>query len=160
LRRLKGLLLLAVLLAGLALPAAEEKKAEPDRWRRALERSLLFPGLGQLGEKQYAKAALFAASEIACLALVVVQIGKGNDVYWNYRNAASADDAVRWRRETERCDRRRNIAILGAAGVWVLNMVDMFTFAKKKYGRERSLALHPFYHHETQAFGAGVTCRF
>jgi len=51
LRRLRALLLLAALLAGPSLPAAEEKKAEPDPWRRALERSLLFPGLGQLGEK-------------------------------------------------------------------------------------------------------------
>ncbi len=70
--KIKALVLLAVLLAGLSLPAAEEKKAEPDRLRKALERSLLFPGLGQLAEKQYVKAAAFASAEIFCLVEVAV----------------------------------------------------------------------------------------
>jgi hypothetical protein len=154
------LLLLAVSLAVPGRLRGAETPSEDIRLRKALERSLLFPGLGQLYEKQYAKAALFAAAEIACLALVVVEIGRGNDAYRSYRDAASADDAARWRGATERCDRRRNTAILGAAGVWVLNMADMLVFAKKKYGGRRSLAFHPFYHHETQAYGAGITCRF
>lgn len=153
-------LLLAVLLAGSLALRGEEKKPEDARLRQALERSLLFPGLGQLYEKQYAKAALFAAAEVFCLAQVVISARAGNDAYRRYRAAADNDAATAWRRETERCDRRRNTAIMGAAGVWALNMVDMLVFAKKKYGRERSLAFHPFYHHETQAYGAGVTCRF
>jgi hypothetical protein len=156
--------LLSVLLAGLpAGPQAlrgEEKPAEDARLRKALERSLLFPGLGQLVEKQYAKAALFAAAEVFCLVQVVINARAGNDAYRRYRAAADGDAAVAWRRETTRCDRRRNTAILGAAGIWALNMVDIFVFAKKKYGRERSLSFHPFYHHEPQAYGAGVTCRF
>ena len=75
-------------------------------------------------------------------------------------HAATAADAWTWRRETERLDRRRNTAILAAAGIWVLNMADILVFTGKKYGREKSLAFHPFYHHENQAYGAGVTCRF
>ena len=155
-----ALLLLAVLLAGPPALRGEEKPPEDARLRRALERSLLFPGLGQLVEKQYVKAAFFAAAEVFCLVQVARGARAGNDAYRCYRGAADGDAAAAWRRETERCDRRRNTAILGAAGVWALNMVDMFTFAKKKYGRERSLVLHPFYHHETQAYGAGITCRF
>jgi len=160
LRRTLALLLLAALAAGPAALRGEEKPPEEPRLRRALERSLLFPGLGQLYEKQYAKAALFAALEVFCLARVVVDARAGNDAYRNYRAAADPAAAAAWRLETERCDRRRNTAILGAAGVWVLNMVDIFVFTRKKYGRERSLAFQPFYHHETHAYGAGVTCRF
>lgn len=143
-----------------ALLPAEEARPDDGRRRKALERSLLFPGLGQLYEKQYLKAALFASAEIACLVLVVVNIGKGNEAYRGYRNAQDMEAAVRWRGETERLDRRRNAAILAAAGVWALNMVDIFASARKKYGREKSLAFHPFYCHEHHAYGAGITCRF
>jgi hypothetical protein len=153
-------LLLALLAAPSDLRAEEEKPARDPRLRKALEKSLLFPGLGQLYEKQYAKAAIFGLAEAACLALVVVHIGKGNDAYWNYRQAATTADATAWRRETERLDRRRNTAILAAAGIWVLNLADILVFTGKKYGRERSLAFQPFYRHENQAYGAGVTCRF
>jgi Family of unknown function (DUF5683) len=160
LRRLKGLLLLAALLVGPSLPAAEEKKAEPDPWRRALERSLLFPGLGQLGEKQYVKAAVFASAEIFCLAQAFIQAGRGNDAYRGYRDARDAASATEWRLRTAACDRRRNTALLAAAGVWVCNMIDMFAFARKKYGPKAAVAFHPFYDHEHQAFGTGITCRF
>jgi len=162
LRRSAALLLLLALFLGRSLrgEGSGDKPPEDPRLRRALERSLLFPGLGQLAEKQYLKAALFAAAEVACLALVAVNIGKGGDAYWNYRGAATPADAVHWRSETERYDRRRNAAILAAAGVWVLNLIDIFVHAKKKYGRAKSLALHPFCHRESHAFGAGVTCRF
>jgi hypothetical protein len=160
LRRPLALLLLTALLAGSAALRGEDKPPEEPRLRKALERSLLFPGLGQLYEKQYAKAALFAALEVVCLAMVVVHARAGNDAYRRYRDAVAADAAAAWRLETERLDRRRNTAILGAAGVWVLNMADIFVFTRKKYGAERSLAVHPFYHHETHAYGAGITCRF
>lgn len=156
-RSLKGLLLLAVLLGGGLLPAEEEKKPEPDRLRRALERSLIFPGLGQLGEKQYVKAAVFASAEIFCLARAFIQAGKGNDAYRGYRDAADAASALEWRRLTEACDRRRNASLLAAAGVWVCNMIDIFVFAKKKYA---VVAFQPFYDHENQAFGAGFTYHF
>lgn len=160
-RRTAAWLLLAALAAAPgALPAEEEKPAQDPRLRQALVRSLLFPGLGQLHEKQVLKGVLFASAEVACLALAVVHAGRGNDAYWSYRQAATAGEATRWRAETERCDRRRNRAILAAAGVWVLNMADILVFAKRKYGRQRSLALHPFYDHASHAYGAGLTCRF
>jgi len=139
---------------------SEEKPAEEGRLRTVLERSLLFPGLGQLSEKQYLKAALFASAEILCLAQVVINAREGNDAYRRYRDARDIASSVAWREQTERCDRRRNTAILAAAGVWALNLVDIFIHAKKKYGQKRSLALHPYYRHENHAFGAGVACCF
>jgi hypothetical protein len=154
------LLLLLALLAAAGPLRGEEKKAEDPRLRKALERSLLFPGLGQLYEKQYLKAALFAAAEVACLALVAVNVDRGNAAYWDYRGAASAADAVARRRDTERYDRRRNTAILAAAGVWLLNMVDIFAHAKSKYGPGKAVAFYPFYQQESHAYGAGVVCRF
>ena len=134
------------------------RSPSPIACAKALEKSLLFPGLGQLAEKQYVKAAVFAAAEIFCLAQVVIHIGKGNEAYRNYRDAVDAAAAVEWRLQTEKYDRRRNTAILAGAGVWVLNMIDIFVFAKKKYGRNAVVAFHPYYNHENQAFGAGLRC--
>jgi hypothetical protein len=156
----KKALLLAVLAFGQLLGAAEAASPESTRLRKALEKSLLFPGLGQLAEKQYVKAAVFASGEIFCLALVVVNLGKGNDAYRSYRDATDRDEAAAWRLQTEKFDRRRNTAILAAAGVWVLNMIDIFVYAKKKYGRQPAVAFHPYYNHENQTFGAGLTCCF
>jgi len=147
-------------MAGQMLLAAEDLKPEPDRLRKALEKSLLFPGLGQLAEKQYVKAAVFASAEIFCLIKVAINIGKGNEAYRNYRDAKDPAAAVEWRLQTAKYDRRRNTAILAGAGVWVLNMIDIFVFAKKKYGRNAAVAFHPYYNHENQTFGAGFTCCF
>jgi hypothetical protein len=153
-------LLLAVLLVGPVLLLAENKNPEPDRLRKALGKSLLFPGLGQLAEKQYIKAAVFASAEIFFLARMVIHIGKGNEAYRNYRDAKDADAAAEWRRQTETLDRKRNIAILAGAGVWVANMIDIFIFAKKKYGRQAVVTFSPYYNHEKQTIGAGIRYRF
>jgi hypothetical protein len=154
--RKKALVLLVMLMAGQMLIAVEDLKPESDRLRKALERSLLFPGLGQLGEKQYVKAAFFASAEIFCLLQVFTNRAKGNDAYDEYRAAMDMTAAVEWRRRTEKFDRRRNAALLAGAGVWVLNMIDIFVFAKKKYGRNAAVAFHPYYDHENQAFGAAI----
>jgi len=156
----KVLVLLMVLMAGQMLSAGEELKPESDRLRKTLEKSLLFPGLGQLAEKQYVKAAVFATAEIFCLIKVAVNFGKGNEAYRNYRDALDAEAAVAWRQQTAKYDRRRNTAILAGTGVWVLNMIDIFVFAKKKYGRNAAVAFHPYYNHENQTFGAGFSCFF
>lgn len=128
--------------------------------RKALERSLLFPGLGQLGEKQYLKAALFGGAEIFCLAQVLILIGKGNDAYRNYRDAGDAAAVAEYRAQTEKYDKQRNTAILAAAGVWVLNMVDILIYAKKKYGRKAAIGFQPYYRHENKAIGAGLRLHF
>ena len=165
-RRKKWAWLLALLLAwGTVAPAQAGPPATapaPGKspLRKALERSLLFPGLGQLGEKQYVKAALFAGAEIFCLVEVVIFMSKGNDAYGHYRDAADPAAVVEFRRLTEKYDRRRNTAILAAAGVWVLNMIDIFVFAKKKYGKNAAVGFTPFYNHENKAIGAGLRFHF
>jgi hypothetical protein len=158
--------LLALLLAGqIMLPAqgvqpANNPPPEESPLRKALERSLLFPGLGQLGEKQYIKAALFGGAEIFCLARVLFFMGKGNSAYKKYRDAIDYESAVEFRLQTEKYDRRRNSAILAAAGVWVLNMIDIFIFAKKKYGKKAQIGFNPYYNHENKTIGAGMRFYF
>jgi hypothetical protein len=128
--------------------------------RKALERSLLFPGLGQLGEKQYVKAALFGGAEIFCLAQVLIFMGKGNSAYDDYRNATDPAAVIEFRSLTEKYDKQRNTAILAAAGVWVLNMIDILVFAKKKYGKKAAIGFQPYYNHENKTIGAGLRLHF
>ncbi|HSQ35684.1 MAG TPA: DUF5683 domain-containing protein [Candidatus Binatia bacterium] len=166
LSRKKAAWLPALLLAArLMLPAegaAPLAGARPEKTplRKALERSLLFPGLGQLGEKQYVKAALFAGGEIFCLVQVLVFMGKGNDAYRNYRDANDALAVTEFRSQTEKYDRQRNTAILAAAGIWALNMVDILVFAKKKYGRKTAIGFQPYYHHEKKTIGANLRIHY
>jgi len=141
-------------------PAGQPAPAAKNPLRKALERSLLFPGLGQLGEKQYAKAALFGGAEIFCLVEVLIYMSKGNAAYRDYRDALDPEDVIKFRRQTEEYDNNRNIAILAAAGVWVLNMVDMFVFAKKKYGKKAAVGFQPFYNHENKTIGASLRVGF
>lgn len=165
-QRKKWAWLPAVLLAAAIASPAQQSPAGAaaapvkDPLRRALERSLLFPGLGQLGEKQYLKAALFAGAEIFCLVEVLVFMDKGNDAYRDYRDATDAAAVIEFRALTEQYDNRRNVAILAAAGVWLLNMIDIFVFAKKKYGKKAAVGFQPFIRHEHRAIGAGLRVGF
>lgn len=160
----KAVWLLILLLAGQIMLVAEEMqpgKIQPspkDSLRKALEKSLVFPGLGQLAEKQYVKAAVFASAEILCLVQIFIFRSKGNDAYEQYRAAVDFEAVVEFRRQTEKYDKRRNTAILAAAGVWVLNMIDIFVFAKKKYGKKLSVGFQPYYDHENKTIG--VSMRF
>jgi len=162
----KAAWMLALLLAGrIMLPAQGAPPVNPPPpqktpLRKALERSLLFPGLGQLGEKQYVRAALFGGAEIFCLVQVLIFMGKGNDAYQNYHAATDPEAVIEFRSQTEKYDRRRNTAILAAAGIWALNMIDIFIFAKKKYGKKAAVAFRPYYNHENKTIGADMRWHF
>jgi hypothetical protein len=166
LRKKKAIWLLVFLLAGRIMSPAQGTqpenipKPEKSPLHKALEKSLLFPGLGQLSEKQYVKAALFGGAEILCLAQVLIFRGKGNGAYKKYRDASDYEAAVEFRSQTEKYDKRRNTAILAAAAVWVLNMIDIFVFAKKKYGKKAAIGLNPYYNHENKTIGAAMRLNF
>jgi len=158
--------LLILFLAGrLMAPAqgtAPEAVARPGKTplRKALERSLLFPGLGQLGEKQYVKAAVFGGGEIFCLLQVLIFMSKGNQAYRDYHDASDPLAVVEFRMRTETYDKKRKGAILAAAGIWVLNMVDILVFAKKKYGKKAAIGFQPYYNHENKTIGAGLRLHY
>ena len=56
----------------------------------------------------------------------------GNENYGLYKNAETMDDAVRYRRLTEKYDTRRNRFLLAAAAVWGLNLLDISLIVKNK----------------------------
>lgn len=124
-RKLSGFLIL-YLLTILPLKGEEEKKMS------SLEKSILFPGWGQISEKRYFEGIVFATSEIICLAGVFKNMREGNKYYKLYKNSDNTQDAIKFRELTIKFDKRRNRFIAGAITVWALNLLDMSLISKKR----------------------------
>lgn len=112
---------------------------QDDQKKKVLTKSLLYPGLGQLYEKQYVKGALFLAAETFCVVAAVINNHHGNRYYDKYREADNVEDAMAWREKTETYDKRRNLLIAAGVAVWVINMIDIYIYTKKKYKKGVSL---------------------
>lgn len=160
---LAGLLLLGLcdqLSSQAQTESAPGPSAEDQAITRVLKKSLFFPGFGQLAEKQYLKAALFAGGELFCLAAAFVSNHHGDDSYWQYRFADNEADAVAYRAATEKYDRRRNIYLLAGAGIWIVNLADILIHAKKKYKKKGALSLLPVLDHEKKTLALGLMLCF
>ena len=107
----------------------------------SLHKSLLFPGWGQMAEKRYVEGVLFLSAEIFALYKVFSYNHKGNRAYSQYKDATSVDDAVHFRQNTENYDKKRNQYLLVAAGVWVINLIDIYFIMKNKDKKASNLRL-------------------
>lgn len=107
----------------------------------SLHKSLLFPGWGQLAEKRYVEGIVFLSAEVFALYKVFSYNHKANRAYDQYKDAASIEDAVTQRQMTEDYDKKRNQYLLVAAGVWVVNLIDIYFIVKKKDNRGKNLRL-------------------
>jgi hypothetical protein len=136
-----------------------EKAADPAKGLGPLEKSLLVPGWGQLSEKRWLEGAFFLAAEAFCIVQALRLNKLGNSAYLAYKAAASLDDAVRLRQETERRDSRRNQYLLAGAAVWALNLLDIHLIVRGKEGAAKELTLR-FGHDTTQAIVAVAGFRF
>jgi len=114
---------------------------DTDRTFNSLKKSLLIPGWGQLAEKRYLEGAVFLAADLFCLYEVFNFNRKGNRYYKKYKEAGTIDDAVAFRELTEKYDKRRNIYMLAAAGVWALNLLDIYIIVKGKQNKKLKLKL-------------------
>ena len=121
-------------------PGSEETTEETKQASfTSLHKSLLWPGWGQLAEKRYVEGILFSAAEVFCVGEIIINNHKGNQEYKLYKNADNVQDAVKYRRSTEKYDTRRNQFILAAAGIWAVNLIDMYFIFKGKKSREKKL---------------------
>jgi hypothetical protein len=116
-------------------------KTPPEKKFTSLHKSLLFPGWGQLAERRYIEGFLFLSAEIFTFYKVLSYNHKGNRAYAQYRDADSVADATHFRQETEDFDKKRNQYLLVAAGVWVINLVDIYFIMKNKDQKGKNLRL-------------------
>ena len=142
----KGLSILLIVLFSciqICFPQSEGQvdKTELDKNFTSLKKSLLFPGWGQFAEKRYIEGVLFFAAEVFCLYSIFSNNYKGNKNYALYKDATNVDDAVKFRDLTEKFDTRRNISILAAAGVWVVNLIDIYLIVKSKEKKQLKMKI-------------------
>lgn len=121
-----------IIIVAFPLKGSSEVKGDLPEFKRPLELSLLFPGMGQIKEKKYLKGALLITSELYTIYKIIYNNGKGNSSYIKYKNALSKNDAVKYRREVEEFDKKRNIYIAAGIGIWVINLIDIYFHVKKK----------------------------
>ena len=119
----------------------EEKTTLNQKKTSSLQKSLILPGWGQIAEKRYIEGVLFLSAEIFCIYKIFSYNHKGNDYYDLYKKADNVSDATHYRDLTEKYDTKRNRFILAAAGVWIVNLIDIYFIVKRKDKKERNLRL-------------------
>ena len=134
--KIKSLLTCCCLLVFLAAPVSAGEDEAPEKIVEkelaSLKKSLFVPGWGQLAEKHYIEGAALLVAEIFCLYKVLANNHKGNENYGLYKEAPSVEEAIRLRELTETYDRRRNLFLLASAGVWAVNLIDIYVIVKNK----------------------------
>jgi hypothetical protein len=105
----------------------------------SLQKSLLFPGWGQIAEKRYIEGAIFLGATIFCLAEIFSYNHKGNANYDLYKAADNMEDTLKYRKLTEEYDTSRNQYILAAFGVWAVNLIDVYVIVKGRKNNPKNL---------------------
>jgi hypothetical protein len=121
--------------------ADEKEKTDQERSLGPLEKSLIVPGWGQFAEKRFVEGAAFLGAELFCLAEIFLSNHHGNENYSLYKQAATTEDAVRYRQLTEKYDTRRNQFLLAAAAVWAANLVDIYLIVRHKAKKESAFQI-------------------
>jgi len=122
----------------------QDAPAEPGL--SSLKKSLLIPGWGQLAEKRYVEGILFLGAEVFSLYQIFTNNHRGNTSYSQYQAADNVEDAARYRELTEDHDRKRNIFIMAAVGIWAVNLLDIYVIVKKKEKQKLKLQLQSVDH--------------
>lgn len=135
------LIVLFISLYGFAQDKASVEKISIERKFGSLQKSLLIPGWGQIAEKKYFEGILFLSAEIFYLYKTFSYNHKGNYYYERYRIADNVGDAIKYRELTEKYDVKRNKFILASAGIWAINLVDIYFIIKNKGKKLKSLKL-------------------
>ena len=119
----------------------EEKQSRIGSNFTSLQKSLLIPGWGQIEEKRYIEGIIFLSAEIFSIYKILKLDHTGNYYYDRYKKADNVDDAVKYRELTEKYDTKRNKFILVAAGIWTINLIDMYLITNKKEKKKEKLKL-------------------
>lgn len=138
---LLGMALLHLVFIPLFSQDTETTEVPPSHKFSSLHKSLLVPGWGQLAEKKYVEGIVFLMAELFALYKVLAKDHRGNQSYDQYKEADSVDDAVKFRELTEKYDTERNQYLLVAAGIWAVNLIDIYFIVKAKKKRENVLGL-------------------
>ncbi len=115
---------------------------------RGLWRSALIPGWGQMYKQSYFKGALFLAAEIGCVATALAFENQRSSYVNKARAAYSADAISFYQKKANNARNIRNGLIIGASGVYIVNLVDALVAKGKlryKKSKGKELAINPYF---------------
>jgi hypothetical protein len=124
-----SLALLSILPAAAAGEGSEKKPGE-----KTTAVTMFIPGIRQLQTGKYVKGTLFLCSFIGTAAGAFIYNKKGSDWYEKYRDSTNVDEITRFRAETEKSFKKRNLFMVGIFTVWLAHIIDLEFFKSKKTG--------------------------
>ncbi len=116
----------------------------------SLQKSVLVPGWGQFAERKYLDGLVFLAAETFLVIDIMSNNRRGNTNYSLYRQADNTEDAIKYRGLTEKYDKKRNVGMLIAAGVWAVNLLDISMIVRHKSKKGERLDLRMDKHDKGQ----------
>lgn len=111
----------------------EEKKEEPQPGG-AVSIVKFIPGVYQLKSKKFAKGGILFCAFSAAIVGAVIENKRGNDLYEKYLASEDPGEVMALRKQTEKKFKNRNYYIAGTLGIWLLHLLDLKFFNKKKGG--------------------------
>jgi TM2 domain-containing membrane protein YozV len=136
-KRLSVLLMLCLVVTVNAVHPEEKPPANSqnqEKKTKAVSISLFIPGLHQLQSGQVVKGTLLLGSFAACIAGAVIHNNKGNKWYDQYLGSTNVEEIVMLREKTEKSFKKRNLFMIGIAGIWLAHIIDLKFFKSKKSG--------------------------
>ena len=92
----------------------------------------IIPGVEQIKRGYYFKGILFLSGFSTCLTEAYLKNRDGNSYYDRYLESTVVDEIVSLREKTEDSFKKRNYYLVGAFSVWLLHILDLQFFDKKK----------------------------
>ena len=113
------------------LPAQNEDKKEKKPTVPIIK---IIPGIYQLKSGDVVKGGLLLGSFAGCITGAILENNRGNDYYGKYLDSINVEEIVKLRQNTESSFKKRNYYMAGVLGVWLIHLLDLTFFSKKKYG--------------------------
>lgn len=133
-RKWISFLILFFFVCALSAQEKEKEKQEEPQPGGAVSIVKFIPGVYQLKSKKFVKGSLLFSVFTAAVVGAVIENKRGNDLYEQYLASQDVEEIVALRKQTEKKFQNRNYYIAGALGIWLLHLLDLKFFNKKKGG--------------------------
>ncbi len=126
----KNSLIILIVFFILTNPVFSEGKAEAKDGK--IPFSYIIPGVEQIKRGYYFKGILFLSGFSICLTEAYLKNREGNSFYDRYLKSKVIGEIISLREKTEESFKKRNYYLVGAFSVWILHILDLQFFDKKK----------------------------
>jgi len=120
---------LIIFISGLTL-AEKDNQKNP----QGISLAKFIPGIDQLKKRKILKGCILLGAFLTTISGAIIENNRGNDYYDQYQNSIVVEDIVDLRKKAEHSYRLRNYFMAGIFAVWVIHLLDLKFFNRKKGG--------------------------